>query len=169
MNILFLCTGNSCRSIMAEAVFNHLAPSGWKAMSAGSTPAGFVHPLALLLLSSEGIPTEGLSSKSWTGLPTVPDVVVSVCDNAARESCPVYLGKALKLHWGVRDPAEAKGSDGQVEAVFREVYHILRFRIETFLSLVQAGMDGFPDRLTPLEKERLERIGILSPDGKENG
>ena len=164
MNILFLCTGNSCRSIMAEAVFNHLAPPGMKAWSAGSHPAGFVHPKALRLLASEGISTEGLSSKSQTGLSPGPDVVVTVCDNAQREGCPVYLGGALKLHWGVPDPAEASGSDDQVEAVFREVYRILRFRIETFLALVREGIPGFPERPMARDRERLDRIGSLFPD-----
>lgn len=164
MNILFLCTGNSCRSIMAEAVFNHLAPSGMKAWSAGSRPTGFIHPRAIHLLASEGISTEGLSSKSQTGLSPVPEVVVTVCDNAQREGCPVYLGKALKLHWGVPDPAEASGSDDQIEAVFREVYRILRFRIEAFLALVREGIPGFPERLTARERERLDRIGSLFPD-----
>ena len=164
MKILFLCTGNSCRSIMAEAVFNHLAPAGWKAFSAGSRPAGYLHPRALRRLSSEGISTEGLASKSQTALPQDFDVVVTVCDNAQREGCPVYLGQALKLHWGVPDPACATGTDDQVDSAFREVYRILRFRIEAFLALVREGIYGFPNRLATRERERLDRIGSLFPD-----
>lgn len=167
MKILFLCTGNSCRSIMAEAVFNHLAPSGMKAFSAGSRPAGYVHPRALRLLASEGISTEGLASKSQAALTLDFDVVVTVCDNAQREGCPVYLGQALKLHWGVPDPACARGSDDQVDAVFREVYRILRFRIEAFLALVREGISGFPDRLPTRERDCLDRIGSLFPDANQ--
>ncbi len=96
-NILFLCTGNSCRSILAEATFNHLAPAGWKAMSAGSKPTGQVHPRSLALLAREGISTEGCHSKSWDNLPLppdmTPDVVITVCSNAAGETCPAYLGR----------------------------------------------------------------------------
>lgn len=88
MNVLFLCTGNSCRSVLAEATFNHLAPAGWRAMSAGSHPAGYVHPRALALLAREGISTEGYFSKLWDGLPQTPDIVVTVCSNAAGETCP---------------------------------------------------------------------------------
>src|SRR5690606_18311709 len=92
MNLLFLCTGNSCRSILAEAIFNHLAPAGWQAMSAGSQPTGQVHPRALALLQQEGIATDGLNSKSWSNLPLTPDVVITVCSSAAGETCPAYLG-----------------------------------------------------------------------------
>ena len=99
MNILFLCTGNSCRSILAEATFNHLAPAGWTAMSAGSKPTGQVHPRSLALLAREGISTVGYHSKSWDNLPATPDVVITVCSNAAGETCPAYLGRAVRSHW----------------------------------------------------------------------
>src|SRR6478752_5498009 len=99
MNVLFLCTGNSCRSILAEATFNHLAPQGWCAVSAGSQPAGYVHPRSLVLLASEGIPTEGYHSKSWDELPITPDIVITVCGSAAGEACPAYLGTVLRTHW----------------------------------------------------------------------
>ncbi|HEX2531837.1 MAG TPA: arsenate reductase ArsC [Burkholderiaceae bacterium] len=135
MNILFLCTGNSCRSILAEAVFNHLAPAGWHAMSAGSKPTGQVHPRALALLAREGISTDGYSSKSWHHLPFSPDIVVTVCANAAGETCPAYLGPALRTHWGVEDPAHATGADEQIDAAFDRAYRILRARIEAFLAL----------------------------------
>ena len=135
MNILFLCTGNSCRSILGEAIFNHLAPAGWKAMSAGSHPTGEVHPRSLALLAREGISIEGLHSKSWDKLPTTPDIVVTVCASAAGETCPAYLGSVLRTHWGVDDPAHATGTDAQIDAVFDKAYRILRRRIEAFLSL----------------------------------
>jgi protein-tyrosine-phosphatase len=142
MNILFLCTGNSCRSILAEATFNHLAPAGWRAMSAGSRPAGFVHPRSIALLKREGIATTGLHSKSWDDLPDVPDIVVTVCANAAGETCPVYLGAALRTHWGVEDPAHVAGSEAQIEAAFGEAYRILRCRIEALLGLPQDTLGG---------------------------
>ena len=135
MNILFLCTGNSCRSILGEATFNHLAPAGWKAVSAGSHPTGEVHPRSLALLAREGISIEGLHSKSWDKLPTTPDIVVTVCASAAGETCPAYLGSVLRTHWGVDDPAHATGTDAQIDAVFDKAYRILRRRIEAFLSL----------------------------------
>jgi arsenate reductase len=167
VNVLFLCTGNSCRSILAEAVFNHLAPEGWRAMSAGSHPAGFVHPRALALLRSEGVSAEGLSSKSWTGLSTVPDAVVTVCDNAAAETCPVYLGEAVRAHWGVRDPARATGSDPEIEAVFRSVYRILRCRIEAFLDRLPELPELDPVRFRLALKEELDRAGGLLPEGMD--
>lgn len=135
MNVLFLCTGNSCRSILAEATFNHLAPAGWKAMSAGSRPTGQIHPRSLALLTREGISTEGYSSKSWENLPAMPDIVVTVCYSAAGETCPAYLGPVLRTHWGVEDPAHATGTDEEVDAAFVKTYRILRKRIEAFLAL----------------------------------
>ena len=111
MNVLFLCTGNSCRSILGEATFNHLAPPGWRAMSAGSRPTGQVHPRSLALLQREGIPTEGYHSKSWDNLPATPDIVITVCSSAAGETCPAYLGPVLRTHWGVDDPAHATGTE----------------------------------------------------------
>lgn len=135
MNVLFLCTGNSCRSILGEATFNHLAPAGWRAMSAGSQPTGQVHPRALALLAREGIATDGYHSKSWDALPMTPDIVITVCANAAGETCPAYLGPVLRTHWGVEDPAHATGSDAEIDAAFMTAYQILRRRIEAFLAL----------------------------------
>lgn len=135
MNVLFLCTGNSCRSILAEATFNHLAPPGWRAMSAGSHPAGYVHPRSLALLAREGIPTGGMHSKSWDHLPQAPDIVIAVCASAAGETCPAYLGPALRAHWGVDDPAHASGTEAQIAAAFMSAYRILRRRIEALLAL----------------------------------
>ena len=135
MNVLFLCTGNSCRSILGEATFNHLAPAGWRGMSAGSNPTGQVHPRSLALLAGEGIATEGYYSKSWDSLPVTPDIVISVCANAANETCPVYLGPVLRSHWGVADPAHATGTDAEIDAAFMQAYKTLRARIEAFLAL----------------------------------
>ena len=135
MNVLFLCTGNSCRSILGEATFNHLAPTGWYAMSAGSKPVGYVHPRSLALLAREGISTEGYHSKSWENLPATPDIVISVCGNAANEACPAYLGPVLRSHWGVEDPAHATGTDEEIDAAFVKAYSILRARIEAFFAL----------------------------------
>lgn len=159
MNILFLCTGNSCRSILAEATFNHLAPAGWRAMSAGSKPTGQVHPRSLALLAREGIDTEGYHSKSWDNLPATPDIVITVCASAAGETCPAYLGPVLRSHWGVEDPAHATGSDAEIDAAFRTAYDILRHRIEALLALPLAGLQQDPARL----KAELDRIGQLLP------
>jgi arsenate reductase len=134
-SVLFLCTGNSCRSILAEATFNALAGPEWRAMSAGSHPTGRVHPRSWALLRRQGISTEGLFSKSWTDLPTVPDLVVTVCDDAAGEACPAYLGPALRVHWGVEDPAKATGTETEIDAAFERVYGTLRTRIEALLKL----------------------------------
>lgn len=158
-NILFLCTGNSCRSILAEATFNHLAPSGWTAMSAGSKPTGQVHPRSLALLAREGIATEGYYSKSWDNLPQTPDIVITVCASAAGETCPAYLGPALRTHWGVEDPAHATGTDEEIDAAFMTAYRILRHRIETFLALPLAELQNDPAHL----KSELDRIGSLLP------
>lgn len=158
MNILFLCTGNSCRSILAEATFNALAPAGMRAVSAGSHPAGFVHPRSLALLRREGIPAEGCFSKSWNDLPRTPDIVITVCGSAARETCPAYLGDALRAHWGVEDPALATGTEAEIDAAFEHVYRILRRRIEALLALPLAQLMQDQPRL----REHLERIGHLT-------
>jgi arsenate reductase (thioredoxin) len=157
MNILFLCTGNSCRSILAEAIFNHLAPAGWTAVSAGSKPTGQVHPRSLALLAREGMSTVGYYSKSWDKLPLTPDVVVTVCSGAAGEACPAYLGPVLRTHWGVEDPAHATGTDAEIDAAFAAAYRILRARIEAFFALPLAGLKRKPAQL----KAELDRIGTL--------
>jgi len=159
MNILFLCTGNSCRSILAEATFNALSPAGWHAMSAGSQPTGQVHPRSLALLKHAGIPVEGLFSKSWDKLPETPDIVITVCANAAGETCPAYFGPALRAHWGVDDPAKATGSEDEINAVFEQVYRILRRRIEALLALPLVDLCKEPAEL----KAKLEHIGTLMP------
>lgn len=156
MNILILCTGNSCRSILAEATLNHLAPSAIRAISAGSQPAGHVHPRALALLRREGIATDGLYSKSWEKLPLTPEIVITVCGNAAGETCPAYLGSVLRAHWGVEDPAKVVGSDAEIDAAFEKAYRVLRRRIETFLAL-PADVLADEARLKP----ELDRIGLI--------
>ena len=157
MNVLFLCTGNSCRSILAEATFNHLAPQGWSAMSAGSQPTGQLHPRSLALLEREGIATDGLHSKSWESLPQTPDIVVTVCSSAAGETCPAYLGPVLRTHWGVEDPAHARGTDAEIDAAFLSAYRTLRARIEAFMALPLADLQRDRARL----KVELDRIGRM--------
>jgi arsenate reductase (thioredoxin) len=156
MNVLFLCTGNSCRSILGEATFNHLAPSGWRAMSAGSKPTSQVHPRSLALLAREGISTEGYYSKSWNDLPVTPDIVLSVCGSAANETCPAYLGPVLRSHWGVEDPAHVTGTDAEIDAAFMNTYRILRHRIEQFLELPLNELQQDGEHL----KAELDRISI---------
>ena len=161
MNILFLCTGNSCRSILAEATFNHLAPAGWTALSAGSKPTGQVHPRSLALLARQGISTKGYHSKSWENLPVPPDVVITVCASAAGETCPAYLGSVVRSHWGVEDPAHATGTDAEINAAFMTAYGILRARIEAFLALPLEELKSDPVRL----KDELDRIATVLPSG----
>ena len=159
MNVLFLCTGNSCRSLMGEATFNHLAPAGWHALSAGSKPLGQLNSGAVALLQEKGISIEGYYSKSWNDLPLTPDIVISVCGNAANETCPAYLGPVLRSHWGVEDPAHFEGTETEVKAAFETAYGILRYRIEQFLALPLDELKHDRDRL----KAELDRIGPLLP------
>lgn len=158
MNVLFLCTGNSCRSLISEALFNHLAPAGWRALSAGSQPTGKLNERALALLQRKGIPTEGYYSKSWNDLPVTPDIVVTVCASAAGETCPAYLGPVLRTHWGVEDPSHVAGTDDEIAAAFEEAYAILRARIEAFLALPLDALQG--DRVA--FKAALDRIGTIA-------
>jgi arsenate reductase len=159
MNILFLCTGNSCRSLIGEATFNHLAPEGWHAISAGSKPLGRLNSGAVALLEKEGISTEGYYSKSWNDLSLTPDIVISVCGNAANETCPAYLGSVLRSHWGVEDPAHAEGTEEEIRAAFMTAYRILLHRIEQFLALPLNELKNDHERL----KAELDRIGTLLP------
>ncbi|MFN3792240.1 arsenate reductase ArsC [Massilia sp.] len=159
MNVLFLCTGNSCRSLIAEAVFNHLAPPGWQALSAGSQPTGRLNARALQLLADKGIPTEGYYSKSWEALPLTPDIVVTVCASAAGETCPAYLGQVTRTHWGVEDPSHVEGTLEEIGAAFERAYAILRARIEAFLALPLDMLAQDRARL----KAELDRIGALLP------
>lgn len=136
MKVLFLCTANSCRSILSEAVFNAMAPAGFKAYSAGSFPSGQIHPLSLKTLERAGIATDGLYSKSNDAHETLaPDVVITVCDKAAGEACPVFFGPATKAHWGLADPSELDGSGEQLDAAFDQTVAIIRTRVKAFLTL----------------------------------
>jgi arsenate reductase (thioredoxin) len=159
MHILFLCTGNSCRSLMGEAIFNHLAPTGWQAISAGSKPLGRLNSRAVALLEEKGISTAGYFSKSWHDLPVTPDIVVSVCGNAANETCPTYLGAALRSHWGVDDPAHAEGTEAEIKVAFEIAYSILRYRIEQFLALSLSELINNRDQL----KAEMDKIGVMLP------
>jgi arsenate reductase len=144
---------------MGEATFNHLAPKGWHAISAGSKPLGRLNSGALALLEQQGISTEGYFSKSWNDLPVTPDIVLSVCGNAANETCPAYLGPVMRSHWGVEDPAHAEGSEDEIKVAFITAYKILRHRIEHFLALPLSELKNDPAKL----KAELDRIGTLVP------
>ncbi|MBH8610282.1 arsenate reductase ArsC [Pseudomonas mohnii] len=136
MKILFLCTANSCRSILCEAMFNHLAPTGMHAYSAGSQPKGEVHPLSLKTLDRAEISPAGLYSKSSDVYESLsPDFVITVCDKAAGEACPVFFGPATKAHWGQADPSEYQGTQEEIEAAFEATLGQIRTRIEAFLAL----------------------------------
>ena len=136
LNILVLCTGNSCRSVLGEALFNHLGAGRFKAFSAGSHPVGKINENALATLARHGLPTEGYRSQSWDEFENANiDILISVCDSAAGESCPVYLGKAVRGHWGLADPAHVKGSPEEVEAAFEATYAALEKRIHQLLAL----------------------------------
>jgi arsenate reductase len=145
-NVLFLCTGNSARSIMAEVILNQLGRGHFTAYSAGSHPAGRVNPMALETLRTMRLPVDGLWSKSWDefakpGAPAL-DFVFTVCDKAAGEVCPFWPGQPMTAHWGVEDPAEFEGPEEKARALFLQVAQILRRRIELFLSLPLESLDA---------------------------
>jgi len=144
-NVLILCTGNSARSILGEVLFNELGKGRFVAHSAGSKPAGRVNPFALELLQQQGFNTDGLRSKSWdefaaTGAPEF-DFILTVCDNAAGETCPVWPGKPATAHWGIPDPAAVAGDDAAKRAAFRKASEQLARRIQLFMSLPIASLD----------------------------
>jgi arsenate reductase len=156
--ILVLCTGNSCRSIMAEALLNHYGAGRIAAVSAGSRPTGHVHPMSLATLKAHGINAQGYSSKSWDVFQAQPmDIVITVCDNAAGESCPLFLNAPVKAHWGVPDPAHIPGTEAQQQAGFDRVYAMLERRVLALLRLP----------LETLEKaelaKQLQAIGSTTP------
>jgi len=145
LNVLFLCTGNSARSILAEVTMNTLGAPRFRAYSAGSHPNGRVNPFAIELLSKNGLAVDGLRSKSWdefaaAGAPPL-DFVITVCDSAAGEVCPYWPGQPVTAHWGVEDPAAVEGSDDEKRKAFFHAYTRLRHRIEMFLSLPLAKLD----------------------------
>jgi arsenate reductase len=157
MKVLFLCTANSCRSILSEAMFNHLAPAGMRAYSAGSQPSGVVNPLSLQALTNAGIDTEGLASKACDAhRELAPDFVISVCGNAAKQECPAYFGNATRLHWGLDDPSEVSGDAAQVSAAFASTLAQIQRRLQLFIDLPFA-------QLQPAQLQReLAKIGTLA-------
>ena len=160
-NVLFLCTGNSARSILAEALTNRWGQGKLKGFSAGSHPKAEVNPLALELLQIKGLPTEGLRSKSWnefaqSGAPKL-DFVFTVCDNAAGEVCPYWPGQPMTAHWGMEDPAAVEGNDAQKRRAFLQAYSALESRIKNFASLPIRTLDRI--RL----QQRIQEIGETPP------
>jgi arsenate reductase len=144
-NVLFLCTGNSARSIMAEAILNKVGAGKFRAYSAGSQPKGQLHPETIRLLQSLGHDTSDFRPKSWSefaksGAPS-PDFVFTVCDNAAGETCPIWPGQPMTAHWGVPDPAEAKGTEAEVALAFKDAYRMLNQRIGIFSALPIRSLD----------------------------
>ena len=156
-NVLFLCTGNSARSIMAEAILNGRRNPHFTAYSAGSFPSGKVHPEALKQLQTANLPTESARSKSWEEFskPGAPEMnfVFTVCDNAAKEVCPIWPGQPMTAHWGVPDPAAITGAAEEIERAFRDAFVTLGRRITLFLSLPLASLDSLAI------KKEIDRIG----------
>lgn len=158
LNVLFLCTGNSARSIMAEALMNQWGRGKFQGFSAGSHPKGSIHPIALALLQRLNFPTEGLRSKSWEEFADAPnatplDFVFTVCDNAAGEACPYWPGQPMSAHWGVPDPAAVEGTEADQWIAFRAAFQALDNRIKIFTSLPLASLDRIK------LQERLDAIG----------
>lgn len=145
-NVLFLCTGNSARSILAESLLNTLGHGKFRAFSAGSYPKGQVHPMAIELLKRMNLPTEGLRSKSWDEFtaPAAPpiDFILTVCDNAAGEVCPIWPEKPMTAHWGIADPAAVDGTDVDKASAFRKAFKELETRIKLLISLPVDSLDG---------------------------
>ena len=136
MKILYICTHNRCRSILSEAITNHLAKGQLQAFSAGSQPAGKVHPLSLKYLAEKGIPTKGLKSQSWDDFGSEnPDIVVTVCDSAAAEACPVWFGDTVKIHWGLTDPSKLQGSEQEIRDAFYAAMNTIEQRVKKLLDL----------------------------------
>jgi arsenate reductase len=167
-NVLFLCTGNSARSIMAEAILNKLGAGRFRAYSAGSHPKGQVHPSVLRLLQSLGYETSGFRSKSWSefadpGAPLL-DFVFTVCGNAAGEVCPVWPGQPMTAHWGLPDPAEAKGKPAEISLAFKDTYRMLNQRIGIFVSLPLRSLDQLSLQRKLREIGRMEGATVKVTD-----
>ena len=164
-NVLVLCTGNSARSILAEALFNRIGQGKFQAYSAGSHPTGFVQPIALELLESVGMPTEGLRSKNWDEFarPDAPhmDFIITVCDRAHGEVCPLWPGTPVSAHWGFPDPAAASGDEAHQRYAYNEVLHGLSNRIRQFVSLPLEALDALAI------KREMDRIGSEPIDTTE--
>ncbi|MFA6314564.1 MAG: arsenate reductase ArsC [Sterolibacterium sp.] len=163
-NVLFLCTGNSARSILAEAILNHAGKGRFHAFSAGSHPGGKVNPYAIELLAKQGLAVSDLRSKSWDefAVPGGPDIdfVFTVCDNAAGEVCPIWPGQPMTAHWGIEDPAAVEGSDEDKRRAFTRAYAEMNRRISLFTSLPLAKLDAMAI------KRELDRIGCLRERGE---
>lgn len=158
LNILVLCTGNSCRSILGEALINHLGQGRLRAFSAGSHPVGQVNANALATLARHGLPAEGYRSQSWDEFEDADiDILITVCASADGETCPVYLGKAVRGHWGLPDPAHVNGTSEEVEAAFEATYAALERRIRRLLELPPETLSG------PALADALNRIGRETP------
>lgn len=152
--ILVLCTGNSCRSIMAEGLINHFGKENFQALSAGSNPAGYVHPMSIKTLEKSGIFKSDYKSQSWDDFSDINfDLVITVCDNAAGEACPVYLSSAPKVHWGVEDPAKFEGSEEEIENEFHRIFTILAKRTHAMVEKYSISKK--------LQLEELTQIGSL--------
>jgi len=166
LNVLFLCTGNSARSIIAESILNHVGAVRFRAFSAGSYPSGTVNPLVLEFLQTQRISTRGARSKSWDefvliGAPKL-DFVITVCDDAAGEACPVWPGQPITAHWGVEDPARYMDNPDEARRVIHDVFHILNRRIQLFTNLPTSGLDRIA--LTRAVRE----IGDGKPSGTKH-
>ncbi|MCK5729346.1 MAG: arsenate reductase ArsC [Methylococcales bacterium] len=141
INVFVICTGNSCRSVMGEALINHLGAGKFNAFSAGSHPIGRINKGALATLVRHDLATEGYVSQSWNDFQDQPmDIVITVCDNAAGETCPAYLGDAIKVHWGVSDPGHVKGSNAEKIAAFEKVFATLTLRVNQLIALPLTNM-----------------------------
>jgi len=159
-NVLFLCTGNSARSILAEVILNKLGEGHFRAYSAGSRPKGAVHPETLRLLAHLGYDTSALRSKSWeefaqSGAPAL-DFIFTVCDDAAGEACPVWPGQPATAHWGIPDPAEATGTEAEIAQAFADAYRMMNLRISTFIALPIRSLDAISLRAHLHEIGRME-------------
>lgn len=158
-NVLFLCTGNSARSVLAESILQKEGAGKFRAFSAGSQPKGEVNPYSLRVLASMGYPAEGFRSKSWDefAAPDAPkmDFIFTVCDSAAGETCPVWLGHPTTAHWGIEDPAAVEGTDVEKERAFVEAFRLMRNRITIFINLPLTTLDRLATQ------ERLDEIGRM--------
>lgn len=151
MKILYICTHNRCRSILSEAITNHYSNDCIQARSAGSQPSGQVHPLSIKYLAEAGISTSGLQSQSWDEFEAfAPDIVVTVCDSAAGESCPIWFGQSLKIHWGLADPSKLSGSDELIAKAFRDTIGIIRERVSALKTISQQPREEWKSALAAL-------------------
>lgn len=149
MKILYICTHNRCRSILSEAITNHIAHGHIQARSAGSQPSGEVHPLSLKYLEESGVSTRNLKSQSWDDFESfAPDIVVTVCDSAAGETCPIWFGKSLKIHWGLEDPSKLTGSEEDIANAFRKTISIIQQRVNTLKTVSQRPREEWKLALT---------------------